>query len=324
MTSLPDFDLADRQASPKPGDILGNCLLTAEIGRGGSGMVFQAYHQGLGVSVAVKVLQLDESRNDPLIHKQLQVEARLLAQLDHPHIVRVLDYENDAPWPYLVLEFVEGPSLSDLIQQSGRLRWDRAVRIVDQVASALEAAQRIGVIHRDVKPGNILLTRSGNAKLADLGLAVIIDEQASRVATRSTARQETLAGTVGYMAPEQALGLPQIDHRADIYGLGCTLYHAITGQLPFRGRTRREVVQKHAHEVPAAPRDLVTELDPALSSLVLKMISKDPKARHASYAELRADLARLPAAAEGDLPPPGEQGAPRQSFWHRLILRLKP
>jgi hypothetical protein len=152
------------------GSVLGKCLLTELVGQGASGVVYRALHKTLNIPVAVKVLQIEGGGVDPAVVLQFRAEARLLARLSHPNIVRVLDFEDDVRFPYLVLEYVEGLSLAELISQSGRVRTDRAVRVIVQICEGLSAARKLGVVHRDVKPANILLGKEGSAKLADLGL----------------------------------------------------------------------------------------------------------------------------------------------------------
>lgn len=288
-----------RRGSVSPGRMLGKCLLLDEIGRGGCGVVFRGFHQALQVPVAVKVLLGDGTRFSEPALVQLRHEARLLARLKHPHIVGILDFEDDVEFPYLVLEYVDGVSLDELIQQSGRLRWDRAAWIGLQIGQALQAAHRLGIIHRDIKPGNILIHREGQAKLADLGLAVVRQECGS---SESGQESPGIAGTVAYMAPEQARGSGPVDERSDIYALGATLYHAVTGRVPFLGRTRAEVLRKHASEPLIPPEDLVPDLHPGFARLLGRMLAKHPQDRPASYDELIGDLRRMldPAPA---LPP---------------------
>jgi serine/threonine protein kinase len=193
------------------------------------------------------------------------------------------------------MEHVEGLSLAELIEQSGRLLPDRAASVMVQVTDALAAAWKVGVVHRDVKPGNILLARDGTAKLADLGLALIVaDERAD-----DSGSSEAPEGTVAYMSPEQARASSRVDFRADVYSLGATFYHAVTGRLPFSGRTRMEVLLKHAKEDPPPPHQLVPELSPSLSQVILRMLAKRPEDRHPTYADLRSDLLRLFEETDG-------------------------
>ncbi len=164
---------------PVVGDQLGKCLLTGVLGRGGHGMVFSALHQTLNISVAVKVLLSDGSPIDDSVRRQLRREAQLLARLNHQNVTRVLDYD-DTGVPFVVMELVEGPSLADLIAMSGRIDVARAAEIFTHAAEGLRAGGEVGLVHRDVKPGNILLARNGTAKVADLGLALATTDQSRR------------------------------------------------------------------------------------------------------------------------------------------------
>lgn len=315
------------------GTLLGKCLLTARIARGSTGVVFKAYHQSLNLTVAIKALDTEAVENDPGLREQFCLEARLLAQLDHPHVVKVLYFDDTGPMPYLVLECIEGLTLSELIQQSGRLRCDKAARMALEVARGLEAAHKLDIVHRDVKPANILITRDGKAKLADLGLAIVGERMNGRMPSPSGA--DGMAGTVAYMPPEQALAPAAVDFRADIYALGATLYHALTGQMPFRGATRAEVLHKHATEMPLPPHQVVPGVDPALVPIVLKMLAKRPEERFQTYAELVDALAALeaqegrsiacPSGSAFDLSvSPLESSVDRpRSFWRTLVARFK-
>lgn len=279
---------------PAIGSMLGNCLLTEQVGTGGTAQVYRAIHRGLNIPVAVKVLKREALENDPGVYAQLKSEAQLLEKLQHPNIIRVLEFDDNPKFPYLVLEYVEGLSLAELINQSGRLRLDRAVLIIRQVAEGLKAALQLGIIHRDVKPANVLLTREGCAKLADMGLAIAIGGRVQTEAQRDSGTGlDTMAGTVAYIAPEQALAAPDLDHRADIYSLGATFYHAITGELPFKGRSRMELLMKHVREACPAPHLVAPGLEPDASEVVLAMMAKDPKDRIQTYDALLEALDRL-------------------------------
>ncbi len=322
------------------GDVLGKCLLIDLIGRGGACTVFRALHQGLNVPVAVKVLPLEPGAAHRVAYQQLKAEARLLAQLPHPHIVRVFDFEDDPVLPYLVLECVEGPSLNDLIQQSGRLALGRACEVMGQITEALSALWKLGAVHRDVKPGNILLDRNGNARLADFGQAVLVEELELASFDKDIVSPDEVCGTAAYVAPEQFLTPASVDHRSDIYALGASFYHAVTGQLPFDGRSRMEVLMKRTREDPRPPHRVVTGLSPTVSEVILTMMARDPGDRYQHADELRDALGRIARAAgelaeeeeeetpepvavapesDGEEEAPAETPSPRRSFWRTLL-----
>jgi serine/threonine protein kinase len=281
-TDVRDYGLA-------AGDLIGRCLLIEPLGRGGSCAVFRALHQGLNQTVAVKVLRFETNIAPHQAYEQLRTEARLLAQLDHPNIIRILDFEEDPLQPYLVLEMVEGPTLSELIQQSGRLSLDRATEVMGQVVEGLAALWMVGAVHRDVKPGNILLTRCGTAKLADLGTAKLVEQAAGDEPETS----DVVAGTAAYLAPEQFLAPATVDHRADIYALGATFYEAVTGRKPFEGSSRADLLMKHARHKPIPPQEVLPALGPRASEVILTMLAKDPDDRYQDADELREALSGL-------------------------------
>jgi serine/threonine-protein kinase len=285
---------------PRVGQRLGKYLLTQVLGEGATGRVFRALHPALDLSVAIKALRLPRTEQAAGLFRQLRAEARLLARLDHPHIVRLLDFEEAGPFPFCVLEYVEGVNLHELVSQSGRLRPDRAVMIVRQVASALAAASEFGVIHRDVKPANVLLTRRGHAKLTDFGLAAVTGEQLAAVAGALPAG--LLVGTAGFMAPEAATAPGAVDHRSDIFSLGVTLYHAVTGRLPFLEGTAVDALAARPGACAVPPEEHVPDLDPALGRLLLDMLATDPANRLGDYPTLLRRLTRL----ELTLSPPVE------------------
>lgn len=288
------------------GRVLGKLLLTERLGAGAMGVVFRAFHQSLGIPVAVKILRAEEVEADPSLYEQLKSEARLLAQLNHPNVVRVWDFEDHPRHPYLVLDLIEGLSLAELIQQSGRLQLDRAADIILQAAEGLAAALAIGVIHRDVKPANILLTRTGIAKLADFGLAVVSNK--GLLAQREGKPAPSApAGTPAYMAPEQFYAPEAVDHRSDIYSLGATFYHAVTGRVPFEGRTVREVLRKQAQDSFVPPHEIVPGFPASVVQVLRRMMAKLQADRYQSYEELIAALADIHPSTP--LPAPLDQGS---------------
>ncbi|MGL5096145.1 MAG: serine/threonine-protein kinase, partial [Planctomycetia bacterium] len=258
--TLPGFldqSTIDAEGEPKVGSTLGKCVLMERVGQGGSGIVFRAVHRSLQIPVAVKVLRRSALEAKSGFYDRFISEARLLALLNHPNIVRVLDFEDDPSYPYLVLEHVEGISLTNLIHQCGRMQVDRALRLMQQVASGLKEATKLGIVHCDVTPSNILITRDGVGKLVDLGLAMIVDNQP----VDESRGRGIGPGTAGYMAPEQA-ARQFVDFHADMYALGASFYHAIVGRPPFVGDSTMEVLFKHAQEPPVDPSTIHSDIDP--------------------------------------------------------------
>jgi serine/threonine-protein kinase len=174
------------------------------------------------------------------------------------------------------MEFVEGLNFSQLTEQSGRVQPDQAIDLISQAANGLAEGARRGIIHRDVKPANLLLSREGVVKVADLGLGKML-------ASRNSNSKDTIVGTALYMSPEQCMGRLDLDHRTDIYALGVTLYQMVTGVTPFTGRSTAEVLLKHASHTPIAPREVVKTLSPALNDLIMEMLAKKPEDRPQNY-----------------------------------------
>lgn len=263
------------------GETLGKCLLTERIGSGASSVVFRALHKTLHIPVAVKVLRAEGARRER-VKRFFQHEARLLARLSHPGILRILDFEATDSLVYLVLEYVDGMSFSELIAQSEVVSASSVLRIGESISDALEHASSQGIIHRDVKPANILLDKSGRARLADLGVAAL----ASSI-NRLSGSGDDVAGTLAYMAPEQLEPDTSVDWRADVFSLGATLYQALTGVTPYRARNPVALVIEHRDRRPPAPHELDPGIPPGLSRLIHQMIQVDPRRRGRSWAELR-------------------------------------
>lgn len=302
---------ASGRRAPEPGVEIGKFLLVEQIGQGGTAVVFRALHRVLNIPVALKFLKFDTGDvlagdHDNSVFEQLRKEAQLLARFNHPNIVRVFDFEETGDQPFLVMEFVDGLALSEMLNFCGRMRPDRAAKLLFQVADGLASAQRkIGLVHRDVKPANILLSRDGHIKLADLGLAV--------TSTLNQPQSETstiLAGTMAYMSPEQAQASPTVDHRSDIYSLGATFFHALTGDMPFKGKSRVELMFKHAKEPVPAPHLLVPGLDPLYTEIVHRMMAKEQRDRYQSYDELLVALTALQAKSDAAIALPSSTHQP--------------
>ncbi len=263
------------------------------IGSGGMAGVFLAHDEVLKRDVALKVLR-EQYAGDEGFVERFRREAQSAASLSHPHIVHTYDWgrSEDGGAYYMAMEYVPGGTLKDRILEGGALPPRTAVEVASQIAEALEAAHGCGVIHRDVKPQNVLLTASGEAKVADFGLA-----RAANAAT--TSRSGLIMGTAGYMPPERAKGEPA-GPRSDLYSLGVVLYEMLTGEMPYEDDTPASVVAKHVTEPLRSPREANHEISEEIDALTLRLLAKDPDDRYGSAAELLEDLRRV-----GDgLPPP--------------------
>jgi serine/threonine protein kinase len=234
--------------------------------------------------VAVKLASA-QTAEEPVRRKRFEQEFHVTRNLDHPNLVRALRLGRDDGVPFLVLEFVDGPSLGERIESKGRLPEDEAVRVITAIAGVMEAAHKQRVVHRDIKPDNILLAPDGTAKLTDLGLAKDVE------ASFDLTRPMTGLGTPNFMAPEQFRDAKHADARCDVYGLGATLYMAVTGKLPFVARYPIDVFQKKIDGDLTPPGKLVKGLSPAVERAICKAMDVNPRRRHASCQELIDDLA---------------------------------
>jgi serine/threonine-protein kinase len=250
------------------------------LGEGGVGRVFAAVDRSDGSRVALKVLR-EELAQDKAQAERFVREARLLIELSHPHLVKGLRVAREGATIYFAMELVPGRCLQDVLAEDGRIDEQDALRIVGEVAAALDALHGRGLVHRDVKPGNVLWSDARGAVLIDLGFAV---------ATGAAAGGATTAGTVHYIAPEQARG-DLLDVRADIYALGATLYHLTTGSLPFEGRTSEDVLRKQVLESLSGERIRALGLSPQLHYFLEKMMQKEPDMRFQGPAQLQRELA---------------------------------
>ncbi len=279
-----------------PGAAFGSYRIEALLGRGGMGAVYLARDERLGRRVALKLLS-PELGDQSAFRDRFVSESRTAASLDHPHIVPIYEAGDIDGQPFIAMRYVEGTDLDHLLRESGAIDPDRAVRLVGQIADALDAAHRAGLIHRDVKPGNILVgaTTAGgdHAYLSDFGLTK------SAAYAAGVTRTGQVVGTVDYVAPEQVEGR-QIDHRVDVYSLGCVLFETLTGAPPYRRETEMAVLYAHVQaEVPSA-HAVRPEVPEGLDAVIATAMAKDPDDRYASAGE----LARAAAAALAGVPAP--------------------
>jgi serine/threonine protein kinase len=282
------------------------------LGAGGMAEVFEGRDRLLARRVAIKVLQSQFVR-DPSFLIRFKREAQAAASLSHPNIVGVYDTGTEDGTHFIVMEYVEGRTLKDVIRAEGPLYPERAAEICADVCSALAAAHARGLIHRDIKPGNVMLTPEGKVKVMDFGIA--------RATTSETITQTAaVVGTAQYISPEQAQG-QTVDYRSDLYSLGCCLYEMLTGTVPFTGATPVAIAYRHVREDPTPPRMLNGDVPAPLEAICLKAMAKLPDNRYQTAAEFQDDLERfrsgrpvlatplLDAAATTQAIPRGDGGA---------------
>jgi tRNA A-37 threonylcarbamoyl transferase component Bud32 len=302
---------------PQAGEVIGRCRLLKEIGHGASSVVFLAHHQALDVEVVVKVLLQEGGRSH---HLALTInEAQVLARLNHPNIVRLYDFDDAARHPHLIVEYINGPSLSLLLNERSRLDVDEALPLFLQVTEALAYADAtMGLVHCDLKPENILLTNALQVKLADFGLA--------KSRARATGvPEDVVVGTPSYIAPEQVRGgHAGVDRRSDIYALGATFFHVLTGRPPFVDEDpirlmclRLEMDAPRAHE-------LLPSIDRRLSDLLAAMLARDPARRLDTYEELSESLLGLLEAGDrrDSVTTIGNIIRRRTTFWRTVPNKL--
>jgi serine/threonine protein kinase len=260
------------------GKQLGPYQIVAPLGEGGMAAVFKAYHPSMDRYVALKVLPRHFSSNPEFIQRFSQ-EARLIAKLEHPHILPVHDFGESDGYTYLAMRLVEGGSLADFLKKRRKLDLALISRIVSQVGSALNYAHEKGIIHRDFKPGNILIDKFENCLLTDFGIAKLVE------ATSHLTHTGGILGTPAYISPEQGSGKP-IDNRSDIYSLGVVLYQMVVGDLPYKADTPMAVIYKHIHDPLPLPRQRVPDLPESIERVILKALAKNPDDRYSTVADL--------------------------------------
>lgn len=277
------------------------------VGRGGMATVYRGQDLTLGRAVAIKILKR-ELAADNSFRTRFRLEAQAASRMSHPAIVRVYDAGEDVetdtdgtqhPLPYIVMELVQGRLLKDIIS-AGPVTVPDAVRYVDGILEALEYSHRAGVVHRDIKPGNVMVTEQGQVKVMDFGIARAVSDSSSTVAETTA-----IIGTASYFSPEQAKGEP-VDARADIYSAGVVLYELLTGRTPFRGDSPVAVAYQHVSEAPVPPSELVGTVARSLDAVVLRALAKDPFQRFADAASFRQTL---DATLDGKAPTKRQVGA---------------
>ncbi|MDG2383601.1 MAG: serine/threonine-protein kinase [Pirellulaceae bacterium] len=250
---------------------LGPYVIVDFLGQGGMGQVFVALHQMMERKVAIKVLPQSKSTNDSIANFKREIQTQ--AKLDHRNLVRAYDAGHDGNVYFLVTEYVPGTDLRRLVRSRGPLTMKQGASVITQAALGIEYAHSQGLIHRDVKPGNLLVTPEGAVKVSDLGLAGFLDEG------QNDPRAGKIVGTADYLAPEKITTPLDVAPVSDIYSLGCTLYYAITGKVPFPGGTTRDKARRHCEETPWHPRKFNPDISDEFVDLIADMMEKDPTQR---------------------------------------------
>jgi len=285
----------------------GRYELHEPLGRGGMAVVYRGIDTVLGRPVAVKVLA-DSLARDPSFVERFRREARAAAGLTHPGVVTVYDHGSEGDIHYIVMELIEGPTLSELLAR-GPMGPERTAAIGGAVLGALEAAHDRGLVHRDVKPGNVMLTGAGDVKVMDFGIARSLD-------AGTLTGSGTVVGSASYLSPEQVRGLPA-DRRSDLYALGCVLYEALAGRPPFTGSNAVAVAHQHVSAEPV-PLSSLAAVTPEMEAVVMRALAKDREARYGSAGVMRAALSAAdaePAEPTRALPAVEDRGA----GWGRLV-----
>jgi serine/threonine protein kinase len=262
---------------------IGNYEVLEKVAEGGMGTIYKGRHRQTGQIVALKVVPASMAKNAILL-KRFEQEFRAASMLDHPNIVRALEYDGSGASPFLVMEFVDGESLGQRVERDGRMPEAEAIRIMVQVAKALDTAHKQKLIHRDIKPDNVMVTRDGIVKVADLGLVKEVDTDLNLTRTGRG------LGTPHFMAPEQFRNAKSADARCDIYSMGATLYMLVTGELPFKSCGPLDAWMKKIHNEITPARQLAPNLSERTDWAIRRAMSADPEQRPATCKEFVEDL----------------------------------
>lgn len=282
-TPATDSDAPARSADPLIGVRVGEYHIRRVLGRGGMGVVYEAEDTALGIPVALKSISAAFARDATFV-RRFRTEARAMARVASPHIVRVMALRETEHGLFIVMEYVDGGDLHARMA-GGPMPWTAVWPLLRQMLLGLEAAHAVGVIHRDIKPRNVLLTSDGTVKLTDFGLARLQSDGEATVT-------QAVAGTLAYMSPEQIRALPSLDGRSDLFSLGLTAYEALAGRLPFDRSTGEFTVMQAIVDKPfPPPTEFTADVSPAVASALMRVLEKDPEARYASAAAMRDALA---------------------------------
>jgi serine/threonine-protein kinase len=282
--------VAGGQNEPQIGTLFaGRYEIQSILGKGGMGIVYKAHDRELDDLVAIKTLRSEVLSADPTLLDRFKQEIRLARRITHSNVLRTHDLGESNGLKYLSMEFVKGLTLKHLLESGEILPTPVGLRIAKQVCAGLAAAHEVGVIHRDIKPQNILIEPTGGLKIMDFGIARLTED-------RGMTATGTVIGTPDYMSPEQARGLP-LDFRSDIYSTGVVLYEVFTGSLPFEGDSPIAVVLKHVNEAPPLPQSKNPRIEPKIAVIIMKCMEKEPGARFQSVSDLYESLAKVTAQA---------------------------
>ncbi len=307
---------------PRPGESIDTFLLDEAIGVGGMGAVFRALDTKLDRQVALKLLPPDQAADAEVVRRFYQ-EGRSAAQLDHENIARVFSIGQDGPFHYIGFEYIEGETIRQRVESCGPMAVAEVVDVALQIAGALVHASRRGVIHRDIKPSNIILTPQGRAKLVDMGLARRFERGGDHGLTQSG----MTLGTFDYISPEQARDPRDVDVRSDLYSLGCTMFHMLTGRPPFPGGTVLQKLIQHREESPVDVRTLNPDVPAELAAVIARLMAKERERRFQGPEQLARELLTLAAALGLERPPVAAESwmaPPPHAWWERHLVWLVP
>jgi len=298
------------------GTRLGSYEIIEEIGRGGMATVYRAFQPQVDRFVAIKLIR-NSILDDPMARERFQREARLVARLEHPHLLPIYDFDGEHNPPYLVMRYLEGGTLKDILSQR-QLPFEEIAFLIRQITSALDYAHRQGVVHRDIKPSNVMIDREGNAFLTDFGIARMVEPGAGEGITGTGA----MIGTPDYMPPEQGQGATDVDGRADIYSLGVMFYQMLTGELPFKAPNPLGVIVKHINEAVPSATAINPTLPPSVDTVILRAMAKQPDDRYSVINEFTQAVIETLGGVVASTPLILQQGA-QESIDMKLSRRAE-